>query len=81
MPGFHVSLSAKNHRPFDGIAQLPHIARPVVSHQPVQHLPVDSLDLPPVLGVHVGKQASMIAGMSSLCSRSGGICKLKTFSR
>ena len=56
MPGFYVSLSAQDDRPFDGIAQFPHIAWPVMSHQPGQHLPIHSLNLSPVLGIHVGQQ-------------------------
>src|ERR1700733_6530197 len=56
MPCLHVSLTAENDRSFDGVSQFAHVTRPVVAHQAAQHLSVDSLDLPPVLGVHVVQQ-------------------------
>src|ERR1700691_760989 len=42
MPCLHVSLTAKNDGPFDGVSQLAHVARPVMRQPAAQHLSVDS---------------------------------------
>ena len=66
----------------DGVAQLAHVAGPVVAARGGEHRRRRCRDVALVLAVHVLEQdVGDERGMSSLCSRSGGMWMLKTLRR
>ena len=78
------SAGAERDGALDRVLELPHVARPVIRHQPAHRLLRDGRAVAAASArprANLSRKCCTSSGMSSLRSRSGGSCTGMTFSR